>query len=139
MSYARVAATASANRYMDQREAEQRADAYRRNSAAANKMMNCGLTCGEWMDIYLKRNLPATVVEHNTEETINDDANGGEVAGTEARSGGAGEGVGDAPGEQGQEAASGEEGGNEANWIDEAWPEGSEGNTDFTEADRTPF
>lgn len=142
MSYSRIAATAEAKRYIDARDQQERAERARGGPGA--RIMKCGLTCQQWLDTYLKRNLPAAVAEHNT-ETNHDDQDRREATGTEAGPVSAGEGVGDPPGEQGQgqSEASGECGaqgvrGDEASWIDDAWPEGSEG-ADFTEADRTPF
>lgn len=157
MSYARISATAEAKRVLDEHDAERRAAERARITASSQRMMTCGLTCREWLDIYLKRNLPATVVEHNTESN-HDDQDRREATGTQAGPVGAGEGVGDTPGEQGQgeaRANSSQEGarpavaarlddpGNEASWIDDAYPEGQDPQgqegADFTEADRTPF
>lgn len=149
MNYNRIASTANAARYIDQRDAETRLEVERRISLHGNKMMACGLTCQEWIDRYLKRNLPIKTVEHNT-ETDHDDQDRREATGTEAGPVSAGEGVGDAAGERASEEA-GTQGihqegrgvrlddpGNEASWIDEAWPEGSQG-ADFTSDDKTPF
>lgn len=149
MNYARIAATAQARRVLDQHDAERRAEERARITASSQRMMTCGLTCSEWLDIYLKRNLPAKVVEHNT-ETDHDDQDRREATGTEARSIGAGEGVGDSPGEQQEGRACGQEGarlddpGNEGNWIDDAYPdqEGAKApieSLDWTKGDPIPF
>jgi hypothetical protein len=141
MSYARIAATAEAKRFIDEREQKDRAERARGGPGA--RMMGCGLTCSEWLEIYLKRNLPATVVEHNT-ETDHDDQDRREATGTEAGPVSAGEGVGDPAGEEsagaGREAESVgiSKGEAEGSWIDDAYPEGSQG-ADFTGADLTPF
>ena len=123
MSYSRIAATAEAKRWIEAQEQKDRAE--RAMGGAGARMMGCGVTCQEWLDIYLKRNLPATVVEHNT-ETEHDDQDRREATGTEAGPVSDGEGVGDPPGEQGQ---------GEASWAAEAYPE----SLNWTEGDPLPF
>ena len=125
MSYSRIAATAEAKRWIEQKDAQERAEA--RRGGAGARMMGCGVTCQEWLDIYLKRDLPATVVEHNT-ETEHDDQDRREATGTEAGAVSVAEGVGNPPGEpEGSKA--------QASWSDEAYPE----SLDFTEGDPLPF
>ena len=125
MSYSRIAATAEAKRWIEAQELKDRAE--RAMGGAGARMMGCGVTCQEWLDIYLKRDLPATVVEHNT-ESEHDDQDRREATGTEAGAVSVAEGVGDAPGEQGGSKA-------QASWIDEAYPE----SLNWTEGDPLPF
>lgn len=161
MSYWHTRSTAEAKAYIDQREAEERIA--RRPTAAGSRMMGCGLTCQQWIDIYLRR----VPLPRNQESEHEQDRR--QIAGPQARPIGVGEGVGDAAQEQGEEEARSqgdseadaatairaegadwieqaigpsEEAGSRSDrsWADEAYPEAPvEAGADFSSADRTPF
>lgn len=159
MSYARIAATADARAYSERRAREDEAEVQKRLTPGGQRMMANGMTCQEWIDQYLGRNRPVDVTAPNT-ESEHGDQDRREATGPQAAEVGAGESLGNPPSEQDPSvdqasdqsvierddprlsAHSGAgtrlaDPGSEDSWVDEAWPEGSQG-ADFTEKDRTP-
>jgi hypothetical protein len=116
MSYAQIAKTAGAKRYLDEREASDRS-ARRVSPAGARVLTESGLTCDEWLRRYLDQNSRSIKRPSNTESEHVED--GREVEGAQAAAVGAQEGVGDPP----REEESRQLAGDSSDWLAEAYPQ----------------